>query len=186
MSAAAPGGKTGLIEARHRGQATVAAGDIHWQRVEMLRDNCRQQGSGDVAVIQYDAQKAIPFADESFDTVFVDAPCTGTGTIRHNPEIRYFLQPEDLASLPLKQLSILKKASKLVKPGGLLVYATCSLEQEENEAVCNEFISTNPEFEFVDPGFNQRFSAGPFARTWPDRDNMDGFFSAHLRRTGAA
>jgi 16S rRNA (cytosine967-C5)-methyltransferase len=183
---AAPGGKTGLIEFRHRARAFVAAGDIHWQRVEMLRDNCRRQGAGEVAVVQYDAQEELPFANDSFDTVFVDAPCTGTGTIKHNPEIRYFLEPEDLAALPLKQLSILKNASKLVKPGGLLVYATCSLEQEENEAVCKDFISIAPQFEFVGPDLQSRFLSGPFARTWPDRDNMDGFFTAHLRRTNAA
>ena len=180
---AAPGGKTGLIESRHRGRAFIAAGDIHRHRAEMLRDNCRRQGADAVSVLQYDAEASLPFADGSFDAVLVDAPCTGTGTIRHNPEIRYFLAPDDPARLSVKQLSILKNASNLVKPGGLLVYSTCSLEREENEAVCGEFLSSERHFELTRPAVHARFLTDEgFARTWPDSDTMDGFFIAHFRR----
>ncbi len=181
---AAPGGKTGLIARRYGSDASlVAAGDLYDQRVDMLRENCRCQGAAGVVVVQYDAARALPFADAAFDSVLVDAPCTGTGTIRHNPEIRYFLKPRDFEQLPLKQLSILTNASKLVKPGGSLVYSTCSLESEENEAVCEQFMASNDAFRQALPRMPERFlTDSGFARTWPERDGMDGFFAAAFER----
>ena len=181
---AAPGGKTGLIAARNSAKTgLVAAGDLHWPRVEFLCDNCGRQGVDFVEIVQYDAERAMPFADESFDTVLVDAPCSGTGTIRHNPEIRYFLTPDDFADLSRKQLAILTNASKLVRPGGSVIYSTCSLEREENENVCGQFLLKNTEFQTVRPTVHERFlTDNGFARTWPYRDNMDGFFIAEFRR----
>ena len=179
---AAPGGKTGLI-ATHHPTATVIAGDVHWQRVQFLIENCENQRARTVSVLQYDAENALPFADESFDAVLVDAPCSGTGTIRRNPEIRYFLQPDDLSELPLKQLRILAEASKLVKPGGVLTYSTCSLEKEENESVCGQFLASQPSFRPVQPRVPSRFVTNDgFARTFPHRDDMDGFFVAAFER----
>ena len=125
----------------------------------------------------------MPFADGAFDVVFVDAPCSGTGTIRHNPEIRYFLVPDDFPALFEKQRSILKNASKLVKPGGSLIYSTCSLEKEENEAIAYEFLANVSDFESTLPKVQERFlTADGFARTWPYRDGMDGFFIAEFRK----
>ncbi|MEQ1924464.1 MAG: RsmB/NOP family class I SAM-dependent RNA methyltransferase, partial [Pyrinomonadaceae bacterium] len=119
-----------------------------------------------------------------FDTVLVDAPCSGTGTIRRNPEIRYSLTPDDLAELQNKQLAILANASKLIKPGGSLVYSTCSLEVEEDEHVATEFLAENGQFSSASPKVPARFlTAEGFARTWPDRDKMDGFFIAHFVRS---
>jgi 16S rRNA (cytosine967-C5)-methyltransferase len=180
---AAPGGKTGLIARRFPG-ARVAAGDVHLSRVEHLRANLGGQSVDSAAVLRYDAEKGLPFADESFDAVLVDAPCSGTGTIRHNPEIRYTLTPEDLVALPRKQQQILLNASKTVRRGGLLVYSTCSLETEENEQVAGSFVAANPEFAFERPNIPERFiTAEGFARTWPDRDGIDGFFVAAFRRS---
>ena len=181
---AAPGGKTGLIAANNLMNARlVAAGDLYRPRVEFLRDNCRRQGVDFVQIVQYDAEKSLPFADDSFDTILVDAPCSGTGTIRGNPEIRYFLLPEDFSELSKKQLAILINASKLVRAGGALVYSTCSLEKEENEDVCRQFLVQNRGFESVKPDVYESFvTDGGFARTWPRRDNMDGFFIAEFRR----
>lgn len=179
---AAPGGKTGLIAAGMHGGLAVA-GDIHRSRVEFLRSNLIRQRCGNVAVVQYDAEAPLPFADGSFDAVLVDAPCSGTGTIRRNPEIRYSLTPDDLTELPAKQMRILTNASKLVKAGGLLVYSTCSLEREENEAVAARFISTAPAFQTVTPNVPALFMISEaYARTWPQRDDMDGFFIAAFRR----
>src|SRR5206468_3318000 len=93
---AAPGGKTGMIVYGHGLKIrSAAAGDLYWTRVVGLRENLRRQGAEDVSVLQYDAEFALPFAEACFDTVLVDAPCSGTGTIRHNPEIRYLLGPAD-------------------------------------------------------------------------------------------
>jgi 16S rRNA (cytosine967-C5)-methyltransferase len=181
---AAPGGKTGLV-VRRSGEhlSFAAAGDLYWPRVQTLRENCRRQNASEVNILQYDAEAALPFTDEAFDTVLLDAPCSGTGTIRHNPELRYFLGPSDIPQLAAKQLRILKNASKLVKRGGSVVYSTCSLETEENEELCREFIGTEPAFESIAPSVPARFVTGDgFARTFPDRDEMDGFFVAEFRR----
>ena len=179
---AAPGGKTTQV-ARENRAAVILAGDLHRTRVEHLRETCRRQGVEFVSVVQFDAELGLPFADGSFDTVFVDAPCTGTGTIRRNPEIRYFLDPGDFGELPQKQLAILKNASKVVTPGGRLVYSTCSLEIEENEQVVERFESGNPGFVKTVPAVPERFiTADGFGRTFPHRDSMDGFFIAEFRR----
>ncbi|HTH50703.1 MAG TPA: 16S rRNA (cytosine(967)-C(5))-methyltransferase RsmB [Pyrinomonadaceae bacterium] len=178
---AAPGGKTGLVAHLRQPKVTVA-GDLHASRAELLRDNCRRQHV-DVSVARYDAAAGLPLADATFDAVLVDAPCSGTGTIRHNPEIRYFLEPADIAEVSSKQRLILTEASKAVKKGGLLVYSTCSLEPEEGENVATGFLSSNLAFEQVPPLVPERFHTGDgFARTWPHRDSMDGFFIAAFRR----
>nr|AUN37197.1 ribosomal RNA small subunit methyltransferase B [uncultured bacterium] len=179
---AAPGGKTGMI-ALARPEGLVAAGDLHWKRVQFLRENCLRQGAGNVKVVQYDAAIALPFAAETFDAVLVDAPCSGTGTIRNNPEIRYFLAADDLKELRKKQSKILKNAAAAVKPGGQLIYSTCSLEPEENEHVCEQFLRDGPFFEIVKPRVPEHFiTSDGFARTWPHRDAMDGFFIAAFQR----
>lgn len=179
---AAPGGKTGIIAAAISA-VTLVAGDLIWQRVEFLRQNLAQQDIGDVNILQYDAVLSLPFAAETFDTILVDAPCSGTGTIRHNPEIRYFLQPEDFDLLSRKQLSILTNASKLLKKEGLLIYSTCSIEKEENEVVCESFLAEHHAFHTEQPNVPSRFlTADGYARTWPHRDGMDGFFIAAFRK----
>lgn len=178
---AAPGGKTGLI-AQRAGTGLVVAGEIHSHRVKFLQENCRKQGVK-ASVIQYNAEISVPFADETFDAVLIDASCSGTGTIRHNPEIRYFIESNDFVDLQAKQLCILQNASKLLKKGGLLVYSTCSIEREENEDVCGQFIKDNQDFQKNNPNVPRRFITDEgFARTWPQRDFMDGFFIAAFLR----
>jgi len=136
-----------------------------------------------VNILEYDALNTLPFAESGFDVVLVDAPCSGTGTIRHNPEIRYFLTEKDFAQLSAKQLKILHNASKVVKSGGRLLYSTCSLEKEENEAVCERFLSQTTSFEKVLPNLPERFlTEKGFARTFPNRDKMDGFFIAVFQK----
>jgi 16S rRNA (cytosine967-C5)-methyltransferase len=177
---AAPGGKTASI-ARNHENTVIVAGDLHHSRVALLKQTLMKQGATDVKVVRYDAEKGLPFADGTFDSVLVDAPCTGTGTIRHNPEIRYFLTPDDPAQLSRKQQRILANASKLLKPGGQLVYSTCSLEKEEGEDIVAPFLSAHPAFSLARPEAPQEFfTAEGFVRTWPHRDGMDGFFIARL------
>jgi 16S rRNA (cytosine967-C5)-methyltransferase len=181
---AAPGSKTTLIAERGmRNAELIVAGDLHWTRVKFLHENCLKQGVENVSIVQYDAEMALPFAAESFDVILLDVPCSGTGTIRHNPEIRYTLRSDDFAELADKQLRILENASKLVKPGGRLIYSTCSLEVEENEAVCAASLSANSDFRISRPDVAERFvTKDGFARTFPHRDSMDGFFLAVLTR----
>jgi len=182
---AAPGGKTGLVMKRHiMTGKNVVAGDIYWQRAAALRDNCRQQNVGDISVVQYNAENGLPFAESSFDVILVDAPCSGTGTIRHNPELRYFINREDISELANKQLAILTNASKLLKSGRSIIYSTCSLEKEENEMVCEKFLENDKGFRLINPNVPQRLiTKDGFARTFPHRDGMDGFFVAELKKS---
>lgn len=178
---AAPGSKTTMIADRY--SSPIIGGDVHQSRVRLLRQNCDLQGVANVNIALYDAQNALPFADKGFGSVLVDAPCSGTGTIRNNPEIRYFVRPEDFDELHRKQLAILVEASKTVERGGELVYSTCSLEREENEEVITSFLRSNEEFQAEPPDVDERFlTREGFARTFPHRDGMDGFFIAKLRR----
>jgi 16S rRNA (cytosine967-C5)-methyltransferase len=182
---AAPGSKvTQISNFKFQISNLIVAGDLYLQRVKILQKNCQNQGVGFINILQYDAENALPFADESFDVVLLDAPCSGTGTIRHNPEIRYFLQEKDFMELSVKQLKILKNASKLIKRGGRIIYSTCSLEVEENEDVCQRFLSENTEFRLLKPNVSEIFlTERGFARTFPQRDKMDGFFVAVFEKS---
>lgn len=178
---AAPGSKTTLIAKDAEGKTEIIAGDRYFQRIRTLAQTTERVGASAVRIVAYDAEKSLPFADESFDRVLIDAPCSGTGTIRHNPEIRYFLKAEDFAELSDKQLRILENASKLLKPGGRVIYSTCSLEPQENEAVVEKFLARNPNFGKFDLKISSKFkNESGFARTLPPRDATDGFFIAGL------
>ncbi|MCY7376958.1 MAG: methyltransferase domain-containing protein, partial [Pyrinomonadaceae bacterium] len=164
-------------------QNLLVGGDFYDHRVRVLRANCRRQAAENVEILRYDAEKDLPFADESFDAVLLDAPCSGTGTIRHNPEIRYFLQEKDFGELAAKQLRILENASKILKKNGRLIYSTCSLEREENEAVAEKFLEENKDFRRVQPKVPERFlTAENYARTFPQKDGTDGFFIAEFEK----
>lgn len=179
---AAPGSKATFVaskKAKVKSQNLFVAGDLNPNRVKVLKENCERQGVGFINILQYDAEKSLPFADESFDVILVDAPCSGTGTIRHNPEIRYFLKEKDFKEHSRKQLKILTNASKLLRGGGQIIYSTCSLEIEENEAVANQFLLENSQFEKFSPLLDKNFITDEnFGRTFPPRDDTDGFFIA--------
>lgn len=180
----APGSKITLIASKEElGTNLLVGGDIHLKRVQFLRDNAARQGAANVRVVQYDASDSLPFSEGAFDAVLVDAPCTGTGTIRHNPEIRYFLEESSAGELAEKQLNILSEASKVIGKGGRLIYSTCSLEREENEGVCERFLAEHPEISRTDPAVPGKvLTAGGFGRTFPNRDEMDGFFVASFEK----
>ena len=187
---ASPGGKTTAIAFRGQCAAPltndilIVAGDVNWRRVQLLKSTCTKQSAETVQIVQYDAAKSLPFIDDIFDHVLVDAPCTGTGTIRHNPEIRYFVQPDDFQRMHGIQCAILGNASKLVKPGGRLTYSTCSLEREENEDVCSSFLSISPNWSLTSTNIPDKFrTKDGYARTLPHRDGLDAFFIATFRRS---
>ena len=183
---AAPGGKTTYVAnlISNETDNLLVAGDLTKRRIRLLQDTCQKQGADFVNLVQYDAATGLPFSGSTFDRVLVDAPCTGTGTIRHNPEIRYFLCPEDFLRMGIKQAAILNNASTVVKPNGILVYSTCSLEREENEDVCKTFLSGNSEWTRIDPKVPPKFLTDQgFARTYPHRNGLDGFFIATFQRS---
>ena len=185
---AAPGSKTTLISALAP-RATIVGVDLHEHRLRTLRELAATQGIDSIRVAVADATCALPFAKASFDRVLVDAPCSGTGTLRRNPEIRWRLKASDITELAMKQSRILAQASEVVRPGGTLVYSTCSLEREENEGVVGNFLSEHAEFDQLSlPGMQTSNLEADLAtttgalRTWPHRHDVDGFFVCAFRR----
>lgn len=178
---ASPGSKTTAI-AMAAPQAKGVAGDLSPKRTETLAKLLRKQGAANVAVIRYDAEQPLPF-ESAFDTILLDAPCSGTGTIRHNPEIRYRVKASELERFRDRQLLMLRNAAGCLGENGHLVYSTCSLERTENEDVVEAFIANEKGFEVVRvEGFERFAGENGTLRTFPDRDGLDGFFAAVLRR----
>jgi 16S rRNA (cytosine967-C5)-methyltransferase len=132
---------------------------------------------------------ALPFAD-LFDRVLVDAPCSGLGTVRRDPDIKWRRHESDLAGLADRQLALLHRAASVVRHGGRLVYATCSSEPEENETIVERFLSTAPGFRLVDLRREGRLELMPvlddrgMLRTLPFTHGLEAFFAAALHRAG--
>ena len=180
---AAPGGKT-LELARTAG--TVFAGDASLARLQRVRDNVRRLDAANVVPFVGDAR--FP-AVTGMDAVLVDVPCTGTGTFRRHPDARWRLRVSDLAVLPAAQRSIIRAAATAVRPGGLLIYSTCSLEVEENDAQIESFLSDNPDW-WLEPPPDGAVPASVLdagrLRVLPQRHGTDGAFAARLRRSDSA
>jgi 16S rRNA (cytosine967-C5)-methyltransferase len=179
---AAPGSKTTHIAALAGGQAQVVAGDLYPHRLRLVVEAAGRQAVAGVTPVVLDAEAGLPFAAETFDRVLVDAPCTGTGTLRHNPEIRWRLKAEDIAELSGRQRRILLEAARVVRRGGRLVYSTCSIEREENEEVIRDFLDGGADFRPINPSPARALQPNGAARTWPQRDDVDGFFVAAFER----
>ncbi len=181
---AAPGSKTTQMASLAGDAAKIIAGDLSMRRLRVVGESAARQSLRSVRPVVYNAEKELPFADETFDRVLVDAPCTGTGTLRHNPEIRWRIVPQDIERLALKQQKILAEASRVVRRGGRLVYSTCSVEREENEAVMDSFLHTHDDFRQlkVTRAADALLTGTGAARTWPQRDDVDGFFVAALEK----
>lgn len=179
---AAPGSKSTLIAALSA-EATIVAADLYEHRARTIKALAQQQQAKNLHFVVHDAMRELPFPRRFFDRVLVDAPCSGTGTLRHNPEIRWRLTPSDFRELSDRQTSILDHASAAVRPGGRLLYSTCSLERDENETVAAEFLKLHADFGPAP------FSSLPdlatttgAVRTWPHRHGVDGFFAMGFRR----
>lgn len=176
---AAPGGKAVALAARAR---YVVAADLSFARLARVRENAARVGPLPLGPVVADA-RVPPF--RPVDAVLVDAPCTGTGTLRRHPDGKWRLRPEDPALLAGLQAEILEAAATIVAPGGLLVYATCSLEPEENEDQMEAFLSAHPEFEpaAAPAGIDPRLlDAAGRLLVLPQRFGVDGAFAARLRR----
>lgn len=182
---AAPGSKATQIAAQTEGLAVVVACDLYEHRLRTVVDSSQRQGVENVLTVALDAEEsALPFADAAFDRVLVDAPCTGTGTLRHNPEIRWRITPADVAQLAARQRRILANAARTVRRGGRLVYSTCSLERDENEAVVESFLAGHSEYRQTKTDATERLlTKDGAARTFPHRDDADGFYVAALERS---
>ena len=167
---AAPGGKTTLIADRADDQGMIVAADLSAPRMAFVITTTRLHGLRSIKPIILDAAEQLPFAAESFDKVLVDAPCSGTGTLRRNPEIRWRLSPTDIEKLAAQQKQILTRAVEVVKPGGHFVYSTCSVEREENEDVIEALQA------------DKRLRLLKTTRTWPHVHGADGFFISVFKK----
>ena len=185
---AAPGGKTLAIAARLPQGGRVVAADRHPGRLRRLRRGAARCGADAVLVVAADLLAGSPFR-ERFDQVLVDAPCSGTGTLRRHPEIRWRLTPGALKVSSIRQERLLDVAAGCVRAGGVLVYSVCSIEPEEGAEVVERFLERHRAFRIADPRplFDTAARAlvgDDFAmRTDPAQDGMDGFFAVRLERS---
>jgi 16S rRNA (cytosine967-C5)-methyltransferase len=179
---AAPGGKSTSI-ANRAVSASVLAMDVSRRRLETVAQNVKSHRLKNVSLMVADAAKPLPFRSETFDRVLVDAPCSGTGTLRQNPEIRWRLSAADIDELSQQQTRFLLNASTVVKLGGSLVYSTCSVEPEENEQVVRHLNERKDFRQLVVPAHQSLIMESGAARTWPHRDGTDGFFVAMFEKT---
>ncbi|MCX4287531.1 MAG: methyltransferase domain-containing protein, partial [Clostridia bacterium] len=140
---AAPGGKSVLLSKKC---GTVTACEIHSHRVELIRSYAKRMSADNVNAVQADSSEFTPEYDNAFDSVLCDAPCSGTGVINENPDIKLFRKEEDIASLNKIQYAILDNCSRYVKSGGELYYSTCSVLPEENDSIVYSFSEAHPEF----------------------------------------
>jgi len=191
---ASPGGKTTAMAASAGDRAEIVAADVRAARVQLLRDTVRTSGAHSIRIVQADLEAGLPFG-AIFDLVFVDAPCSGLGTIRRDPDIRWRRTESDLPGLAGAQNQMIRNAARVVAPGGTLVYSTCSSEPEENEAVVTAFVAGDPSFGPIDLHAELRGGRSPhlaplepvldpagFLRTLPERHGLEAFFGAVLRR----
>jgi 16S rRNA (cytosine967-C5)-methyltransferase len=169
---AAPGGKTTLLAQRMQNCGCILAQDIHPDRLQLVRDNCARLGVTNVeSRLVSDSDAAT--ARHKFDRVLVDAPCSNTGVMRRRVDLRWRLRPEEIQRLSADQLELLRRAAGQLKPGGTLVYSTCSLEPEENQAVVEKFLAEHCEFRL-----DRERTLLPFV------DGVDGAYVARLIRVG--
>lgn len=186
---AGAGGKTLAIGAAMRNTGRLYAFDVSEKRLAKLKPRLARSGLSNVhpVVIAHENDAKVKRLAAKIDRVLVDAPCSGLGTLRRNPDMKWRQQATDVAELNLKQQSILAGAARLVKPGGRLVYATCSVLAEENEQIVDAFIAAHPDF-VVKP-VNELLASqkialdtGIYLKLRPDLHHTDGFFAAVLER----
>ncbi len=161
--------------------------DRNRERLARVGRDARRLGLPQLGVRRADATHPLPFEPGHFDRVLVDAPCSGLGTLRRHPDLRWRLRPEDPARLATLQGRILERAGLVLRPGGTLVYSTCTVLPEENEGVVEDFLERRPEFRLLEqrelPGSVRELAdAEGCVRTLPHRHDTDGFFAARLER----
>lgn len=186
---AAPGSKATHLAALADDRCWVMACDLHPHRLVTLVNACKRMGVHSVDAIAADGRRGLPMIDgvALFDRALVDAPCAGTGTLRHNPEIKWRLSPDDISRLSDLQIELLITAADSIRAGGRLLYSTCSLEVEENEAVVGRFLERDRRFRVARPEAPaQLITDEGFVRTYPHRHGLDGFFAAVLEKSPSA
>ena len=188
---AGAGGKTLEFAALMKNRGEIFATDINKYRLKELRKRMKRAGAQNIRIQEIQAIEDLnEHYSQFFDDVFVDAPCSGLGTLRRNPGMKWMITEESVREVSEKQKSILESAAQLVKPGGQLLYATCTLLKQENEDVVEEFILRHPEFTFVDiePMIGKwrirEVTTGSYFKLLPHKHGTDGFFCVVLNKQG--
>jgi 16S rRNA (cytosine967-C5)-methyltransferase len=168
---AAPGGKTTAIAERMNNTGKIIASDIYRRKLDLVDKEALRLGITNIETRSWDATRVDSTMVKKADRVLVDAPCSGLGVVRRKPEIKYRELSEDIMMMPKKQADILSASSSYVKPGGTLVYSTCTINPEENEKIIDQFLKRNRDFEKVE-------------RTLllPNVNGTDGFFICVMKR----
>ncbi|RJG22820.1 RsmB/NOP family class I SAM-dependent RNA methyltransferase [Paenibacillus thiaminolyticus] len=173
--AAAPGGKATQIAGRMKGEGLLIANEIHPQRAKILAENMERMGIVNCIVTQADPHALAERFPYSFDRIMLDAPCSGEGMFRKDPEAVKEWSPEHVEACALRQRDIIRAAVRMLRPGGSLVYSTCTFNRQENENIIAHWLETYPEFELV-----------RMERLWPHRHRGEGHFVALLKKSPSA
>lgn len=192
-SCAAPGGKTTHMAELMQDRGSIAANDLHPHKAKLVADQAERLGLASVQAVSGDAlELASVYEPGTFDRILLDAPCTGLGVIRRKPDLKWRKTPEDVDAIAGLQRELLETVSGLLKPGGTLVYSTCTIESEENEDAVADFLSRHPEFS-VDTENSEVWqriggaviSAGGGLQILPQHFGSDGFFIVKLKKSPA-
>lgn len=185
---AAPGGKTTHIGCIMQNAGKIIAADISEKKLAVLAENCKRIGVQNVEIRTIDATKSSLSFISPADAVLIDAPCSGFGTLRRHPDIRWNKTPDQVRSLSDLQYRLLEKVAPHIKPGSVLVYSTCTIDPIENEEVINRFLQNFPMFtleqasEFLPDIPQNAITSEGFLQTFPHEHGVDGTFAARLRR----
>ncbi len=185
--ACAPGGKTTHLAELVGERGRVIAIDTNFAGLKHARELAKRLRHRNIDFVRADVTSTLPLKLASFDYALLDAPCTGLGTLREHPEIRWRVGPQDPARMAAMQLRMLEQAASMVRSGGAIVYSVCSIAPEEGSGVIDAFLRNHPEFE-IDRELKNRdelqdvLDARGFLQTRPDVGGLDGFFAARLKR----
>lgn len=183
---AAPGGKTTHMAQRMENQGGIYALDLSNAKLDLIEGLCERLGIRIIKTVKGDASKILPVPQGmKFDRILVDVPCSGFGTLRRNPDLKWRRGEVDIQRMGELQFSILRNLSMYVEEGGLLIYSTCTVFREENEDVVEKFLEAHPEFQLdrmdnLLPEKSRPLIEGSYFKTFPPKGEMDGFFAARL------
>ena len=184
---AAPGGKSMHIAEKLNGEGSLVAVDLHPHKVKLIADQAARLGFTNIETRTWDSRELTnEYEEESFDRILVDAPCSGLGVIRRKPDIKYTKKQEDFASLHKIQTRLLDEAHKLIKPNGLIVYSTCTIDEVENNETVKAFLASHPDMILEElnvlPEAYHHLTTNGMVHIFPQDFNSDGFFVAAFRK----
>ena len=183
----APGGKATHMAQMMKNRGLITAMDIHGHKLKLIEDAAGRLGIDIISTELHDASVPVPRHEGAYDRALLDAPCSGLGIIRRKPDIKWARESRDIGSITALQRRLIDSVSKAVRPGGVMVYSTCTLLPEENECIVRDFLNNNDEFYEDDiaaflPHELSKHARGGMLQVYPNRDGIDGFFIARLAR----